>query len=95
MLCAHIESLPTTDPFFEFHNRRNDDSFFAEDQLGRLDDGRLALIILTKLMDFCQDKKIQKNISDSELKKGCMASETLFFTMCEYFMYPTINYIMK
>ena len=52
MLCAHIECLGVPNRFYEVPENRKDFSENPEDDLGRLDDGRLALVMLIKLMDY-------------------------------------------
>lgn len=86
MLCAHIESLSIPNSFYEVPDNRKDFSENPEQDIGRLDDGRLALVILVKLMDYAQEQKVTKNISESEIKKKCLISEMLFLTMSEYFL---------
>lgn len=52
ILCAHIESLPSYAEFYKVPQNRKQFSDSPDDDIGRLDDGRLALVVLTKLMDF-------------------------------------------
>ena len=62
VLSAHIDSLPSFNEFYQVPACRKDFSDCPEDDLGRLDDGRLAVIVLTKLMDYCQEVKFKMDV---------------------------------
>lgn len=84
VLCKHIQSLPSTSQFF---------GVGVDEPPQRVDDGRVALIVLTKLLEYLQFAKVDpENVAnEGELTKFRDMAEQLVLIMVQYFIDPVIG----
>jgi len=83
VICKHIQSMPSVDSFYSVSKTDSSDL-----DNGRFDDARLSLIILTKLLEYVQYRKIETLASPIELNKFKELSEHIVLSMSYYLVNP-------
>lgn len=89
VLMNHIATVPVDECFYLVPANRKDKGK-GSNSPGRLDDARLALVVLVKLLEHCQSKKGDASSGRSDLSRYCVNSEVLVCTMEEFFLIPSI-----